>query len=68
MTNLENTHHKSFTNHHIKHKHFVEQSFADITQDLVRFCLNKIFAEWNKVLQIVEFSWMQRIQSCVYQN
>ena len=54
MTNLGNTNHKSFTNHYIKHKHFIEQSFADITTILVWFCLNKKSAEWNKVLQIVK--------------
>ena len=53
-----NTNHKSFTNHHIKHKHFGEQSFAWNAQDLVWFYPNKISAELNKVLQSVEWaSW-----------
>ena len=55
MTNLENTHHKSFTNYNIKHKRFVQQGFANSTPVLVRFYPNKIFAKWNKVLRVVFF-------------
>ena len=32
---MTNTHHKSFTNHHIKHKHFLKQGFGNITPVLV---------------------------------